>query len=85
MDPIRSEQDYTLVSSGHIWPVVIIPIITALGGIVLSMRRGKGMASDQTEVTAVSSVLMGLVRRAYSCQSRHAWLGLTSPRSFQGS
>ena len=54
-------------------------------GVALSVLRGTGMASDQTKVTAVPSVLVGLVQRAYSCQSRHGWLGLTSPISTQGS
>jgi hypothetical protein len=39
-------------------------------GVVLSMLRGVGMASDRTEVTAVPSVLARLVWRACSCQSR---------------
>jgi hypothetical protein len=36
-----------------------------LGGVVLSELRGAEVASNQTEVTVVLSVLMGLVRRAY--------------------
>jgi len=48
-----------------------------LGGVVLSMQYGIGMASDRTEVTIVPSVLVGLVRCDCSCQSRHAWLGST--------
>jgi hypothetical protein len=36
-------------------------------------------------VTAVASVLVGSVRCVYSCQSRRAWLGSTSPCSSQGS
>jgi hypothetical protein len=54
-------------------------------GVVLSVLRGVGMASDWTEVTAVPSVLAGLVWHAYPCHSRHARLGLTSPYSSQGS
>jgi hypothetical protein len=54
-------------------------------GVVLSPLRGAGMTSDQTEMTVVPSVLAGLVRRAHSYQSRHTWLGPTSPRSSQGS
>jgi len=72
--PSHSGWDRTLVSSGHIWLVVIVPIITALGGIVLSELRGAGVASD----------LVGSVRRALSCKSGHVWLGLTSPRPFRG-
>jgi len=56
-----------------------------LGGVVLSVLHGTGMASDQTEVTTVPSVLAGLVWRAHSYQSGHAWLGSTSPRPSQGS
>jgi hypothetical protein len=70
--PSCSEQDNTLVLSGRIWPVVIVPIVIALGGIVLSVRRGTGMASDQIKVTVVPSVLAGLVRHVCSCQNRHA-------------
>ena len=58
---------------------------TALGNVVLSELRGAGVASDRIEVTVVPSVLVGSVRRAYSCQSMHVWLGLTSSRSSQGS
>jgi hypothetical protein len=54
-------------------------------GVVLSMLRGTGIASDQTEVTAIPSVLAGSVQRVYSCQSRCAWLGSTSPYSSKGS
>ena len=36
-------------------------------------------------MTAVPSVLAGSVRRAYSCQSGHVWLCLTSPRFSLGS
>ena len=79
MDLIRGGQDCTPISSGRIWPVVIVPVVTALRGIVLFVRRGTGMTSDRTEVTVVPSVLAGSVRRACSCQSRHAWLGSTSP------
>ena len=43
-----SLDDCTLVSSGRIWPVVIIPIVTALDGIVLSMWHGTRMASDRS-------------------------------------
>jgi hypothetical protein len=32
---------------------VIVPVVTALGGIVMSVRHGIGMASDWTEVTIV--------------------------------
>jgi hypothetical protein len=56
-----------------------------LGGVVLFVLRGTRMASDRTEVIVVHSVLTGSVRRAYSCQSKHTWLGPTSPRSSQGS
>jgi len=61
--------------------VVIVLVITALGGVVLSELHGIGMASNQTEVTAVPSVLAGLEWHAYSYQSGHIWLGSTSPRS----
>jgi len=54
-------------------------------GVVLSVLRGVGMASERTEVTAVPSVLTGSVWCANSGQSRHASLGPTSPRSSQGS
>jgi hypothetical protein len=54
-------------------------------GVVLSALRGTGMTSNQTEVTVVPLVLAGSVRRAHSCQSRHTWLGPTSPRSSQES
>jgi hypothetical protein len=46
--------------------------------VILSVLRGVGMASDQTNVTAIPSVLAGSVWRAYPCQSRRARLGLTS-------
>jgi hypothetical protein len=65
--------------------VVIVPAVTILGGVVLSELRGAGVASDRTEVTAIPSILAGSVQRAYSCQSGHVWLGLTSSRSSQGS
>jgi len=65
--------------------VVTVPIVTALGGVVLSELHGTGMASDRTEVTAVPSVLAESEWRAYSYQSGYFWLGLTSPRSSQGS
>ena len=54
-------------------------------GVVLSVLRGVGMVSDRTEVTVVPSIVAGSVQRAKSCQSRHVGLGLTSPRSSQGS
>jgi hypothetical protein len=41
--------------------------------------RGAGMMSDQTEVTAILSVLAESVRRVYSCQNRRAWSGSTLP------
>ena len=62
-----------------------VPVIIALGGVVLSELHGTGMVSDRTEVTVVPSVLVGSVRRAYSCQSGQVWLGVTSPRSSRGS
>ena len=62
-----------------------VPVIIALGGVVLSELHGTGMVSDRTEVTVVPSVLVGSVRRAYSCQSGHIRLGLTSPRPSLGS
>ena len=65
---------------GPFWPLVIIAIVTALDGIVLSMRCGTGMASDRTEVTVVALAHAGLVRRACSCQNRHACRHSTSPR-----
>ena len=43
--------------------------VTFLGYVVLSMLHAAGVASDWTEVTAVPSILVGLVRHAYSCQS----------------
>jgi hypothetical protein len=61
-----------------------VPAVTALGGVVLSELCGAEVASDRTDVTTVPSVHAGSVRRAYSCQSGHIWLGLTSPRSSQG-
>jgi hypothetical protein len=45
--------------SGRIWSVVFVPVVNALGGVVLSALRGAWMASDRTEVTAVPSVLAG--------------------------
>jgi hypothetical protein len=36
-------------------------------------------------VTIVPSILVGSVRHAHSYQSRHAWLGPTSPHSSLGS
>jgi hypothetical protein len=83
--PPRSGWGHTCVLSGRIWPVVIVPIVTALDDIVLSVRLGTGMASDQTEVTAISSVLARSVQRAGSCQRRHACRRSISLRSFQGS
>ena len=65
--------------------MVIVPVFTTLGGVVLSELRGVGMASDQTEVTVVPLVLAGLEWHAYPCQSRRAWLCLTSAYSSQGS
>jgi hypothetical protein len=35
-----------------------VPVITALGDVVLSKLHGAGMVSDQTEVTVVPSVLV---------------------------
>ena len=58
-----------------------MPVITALGGIVL---HGAGMASDRTKVTAVTMVLAGLVRHACLRQSGHVAWGSTSPCSFRG-
>ena len=54
--------------------------IIALGD-VLSELRDAGVVSDRTEVTIVPLVLVGLVWCAYSCQSGHVWLGLTSLHS----
>jgi hypothetical protein len=54
-------------------------------GVVLSVQYGAGMASDRTEMIVVPSVLAELELRAYLCQSGRVWLGLTSPRSSQGS
>ena len=65
--------------------MVIVPAVTALDGVVLSELRGAGVASDRTDVTVVPLVLAGSVRRGCSCQSRHAWLCSTSPRSSYGS
>jgi hypothetical protein len=62
-----------------------VPAIIALGGVVLSKLCSVGVVSDRTEVTIVPSVLAGSVWRAYSCQSRHAWLDSTSPCFSQGS
>jgi hypothetical protein len=45
--------------------VVIIPVVKALGGIVLSVQRGIGIASNRIEVTNVPVVLAGLVRYPY--------------------
>jgi hypothetical protein len=42
------------------------------------------VVSDQTEVIAVPSVLVGSVLCACSCQSRQAWLHLSSPHSLWG-
>ena len=56
-----------------------------LGGVVLFLLRGAGMASDRTEVTVIPSVLARSKWHAYPCQNRHAWLCSTSPRSSQGS
>jgi hypothetical protein len=55
------------VLSSHIWHVGTVPIITALGGVVLSGLRDVGMVLDLTEVTIVPWVLAGSVRHAYSC------------------
>ena len=60
-------------------------VVTALGSVVLSELHGIGVASDRTEVTIVPSILVGSVQCAYSYESRHIWLGLTSPSSHQGS
>ena len=65
--------------------MVIAPVVTALGSIVLSELRGTEVASDRTMVTTVPSILAGSVRRACSCKSGRVCLGLTSPRSSQGS
>jgi hypothetical protein len=43
-----------------------------LCSVVLFVRRGTGMVSDQTEMTAVTSVLVRSEWRACSCQSKHA-------------
>jgi hypothetical protein len=53
--------------------------------IVLSVQYGARLASNRTEVTAVTSVLAGLVWRACLCQSRHIKQGSTSPCPSQGS
>jgi hypothetical protein len=42
------------------------------------------VVSDRTEVIAVPSVLAGSVPCACSCQSRQAWLHLSSPHSLWG-
>ena len=65
--------------------MVIVPIVTALGGVVLSELRGAGMASDRTEVTVIPSVLARSKWHAYPCQNGRSWLRSTSPRSSQGS
>jgi hypothetical protein len=62
-----------------------MPAGIALGGVVLSMLRGAGVASNCTEVTDVLSVLARSVRHAYLCQSGRVWLGLTPSRSSRGS
>ena len=61
--------------------MVKMGVIDRQHGVVSSMLRGTGMASDHAEVTVVPSVLAELVWHVYSCQSRHAWLGLTPPHS----
>ena len=65
--------------------MVIVPVVAALGGVVLSELHGAGVASDRTKVTIVPSVFAGSVWRVYSCQSEHTWSGSTSPHSSQGS
>jgi hypothetical protein len=64
--------------------MVIISVVIALGGVVLSEHCDTGVVSDQTEVTDVPSVLAESERRAYSCQSRHVWLDVTSPFPSRG-
>jgi hypothetical protein len=39
--------------------VFIIPIVIALDSVILSVQHDIGLASNQTEVTAVPSVLVG--------------------------
>ena len=36
-----------------------IPVVTALGNVVLFVQHGAGVASDMTEVTAIPLVLVG--------------------------
>jgi hypothetical protein len=57
---------------------------TPWGDVVLSMLHGTWMTSDRTEVTTVPLVLAGSVRCVYSCESRSARLGSTSPHSSWG-
>ena len=65
--------------------VVFVQIVATLGGAVLSELHGTGVVSDQTELTAVPSILAESKWHAYSCQSGHIWLGSTSPCSSQRS
>jgi hypothetical protein len=48
-------------------------------GIVLVVWYGAGLASNQTEVTAVTLVFAGSVRRSCLCQIGHVAWGSTSP------
>jgi len=82
--PSRSEWGHACVLSGRIWPVVIMLVITALGGIVLSMRRGIGLASDRTKVTVVPLSLVRSMWHACPYQNMHTWQGSTSPHPFRG-
>jgi hypothetical protein len=63
------------------WVLYLLPPSCS---IVLFVRYGAGLASDRTEVTAVTSVLVRSVRRAYSYQSKHTELCSTSPCPAQG-
>ena len=70
--PSHSGWNRTCVLSGSISPVVMVPVVTALGGVVLSELHGAGMASDRTEVTVVPLVLAGSEWHAYPCQNGRA-------------
>jgi hypothetical protein len=50
---------------------VLYPLLL-LCGVIMSVRRGIGMVSDQIEMTTITSVLAGLAWCACSCQSKHA-------------
>jgi hypothetical protein len=39
--------------------MVVVPVISAFGGVVLCELRGAGMAYDRTKVIVVPSVLAG--------------------------